>query len=84
MVCIQFTLVAPDGIVVSLPLDPSFESSNPAEDDGSFMGDKIRSMTSFGEEVKPTVPCPKILRHVKDLYEYGRDRLLSRQNSVFP
>jgi hypothetical protein len=83
MLCIQFTLVVPDGIVVSLPLDPRFESSNPAEDDGSFKGDNIRSMTSFGE-VKPSVPCPKILRHVKDLYEYGRDRLLSRQNSVFP
>jgi hypothetical protein len=26
---------------------------------------KIRSTTSFGGEVKPSIPCRKILRHVK-------------------
>jgi hypothetical protein len=29
---------------------------------------KIRSTTFFGCEVKPKVPCRKILRHVKDLF----------------
>jgi hypothetical protein len=44
---------------------------------------KIRSRTSFGREVKPTAPCRKILRQVKEPYEYERDTY--RQNSVtFP
>jgi hypothetical protein len=30
-----------------------------------FKGDKVRSMNSFGREVKPSAPCLKILRHVK-------------------
>jgi hypothetical protein len=34
---------------------------------------KIRSTTSFGGEVKPTAPCCKILRHVKDPSEYDKD-----------
>jgi hypothetical protein len=29
-------------------------------------GNKIGSTTSFGGEVKPSAPCRKILRHVKD------------------
>jgi hypothetical protein len=33
----------------------------------------IRSTPSFGGEVKPLAPCRKILRHVKELCEYGRD-----------
>jgi hypothetical protein len=30
-------------------------------------------MTSFGKEVKQSVPCPKILRHVKDSYSMKID-----------
>jgi hypothetical protein len=30
---------------------------------------KIRSTTSFGEEVKPSAPCRKILRHVKNPFK---------------
>jgi hypothetical protein len=30
---------------------------------------RILSMTSFGEEVKPSAPCRKILRHVKNPFE---------------
>jgi hypothetical protein len=56
-----------------MPLDPRFARSNPAEDDGFLKATKIRSRTSFGGDVKPSVPCPKILRHVKELYEYERD-----------
>jgi hypothetical protein len=29
-------------------------------------GGKIRGTISFGGEVKPSVPCRKILRHVKE------------------
>jgi hypothetical protein len=33
---------------------------------------KICTMTSFGGEVKPSVPCHKILRHVKEPYKYKK------------
>jgi hypothetical protein len=51
-----------------LPLDPRFACSNPAEGDGFSRSIKIRNTTSFGGEIMPTVPCCKILRHVKDPY----------------
>jgi len=38
-----------------------------------FKGIKIRSTPSFGWEVKPEVPCRKILRHVKDLLKSHGD-----------
>ena len=40
-----------------LPLDPRFMGSNLAEVDGFFQSIKVLSMTSFGREVKPCVPC---------------------------
>jgi hypothetical protein len=40
--------------------------SNPGEDDCFLRTIKIRNKTSFGVEVKPSVPCRKILQHVKD------------------
>jgi histidyl-tRNA synthetase len=46
-------------------MDPRFASSNPAKD-AFLRAIIIRSMTSFGEEVKLSVPRRKILRHVKD------------------
>jgi hypothetical protein len=56
-------------------LDPRFADSNPAEDDVIFKSEsvKIRSTTSFGGEVKLSVSCSKILRYVKDPYEFERD-----------
>ena len=39
------------------PLDPRFAGSIPAGVDGFFQSVKIRSMTSFGREGKPWVPC---------------------------
>jgi hypothetical protein len=38
----------------------------PSRGDGFLRAIKIRSTTSFGWEVKPEVPCHKILQHVKD------------------
>jgi hypothetical protein len=35
----------------------------------SFKGDKNPHHTYFGGEVKPEVPCCKILWHVKELYK---------------
>jgi hypothetical protein len=49
-------------VVVCLPLDPRFTGSNPAEDDGFF-----RSTTSFGEEVKPSVPCCRFTAYKRNL-----------------
>jgi hypothetical protein len=56
-----------------LAITPAFARSNPAEDDECSRAIQIRSTTSFGGEVKPLVPCRKIMRHVKEPYEYGRD-----------
>jgi hypothetical protein len=44
-------------VVACLPLDPKFAGSNPTKDDGFLRVIKIRSTTSFGGEVKPSVPC---------------------------
>jgi hypothetical protein len=33
---------------------------------------KIHRITSFGGKVKPSVLCRKLLRHVKELYDYER------------
>ena len=38
-------------------LVPKFAGSNPAEAVRFFQGEKILSTPSFGEEVKPSVPC---------------------------
>ena len=41
------------------PLDPRFAGSIPAWVDRLFQSVKILSMTSFGREVKPRVPCSR-------------------------
>jgi hypothetical protein len=53
-------------VVAYLPLVPRFAGSNAVEDDGFLIVIKVHSMTFFGGEVRPSVPCRKILRHVKD------------------
>jgi hypothetical protein len=50
-------LALDDLVVVCLPLGPRFAGSNPAEDDGFLRVIKIRNTTSFGGEVKSSVPC---------------------------
>jgi hypothetical protein len=44
-------------VVIVLAIEPKFPSSDPEEDDGFLREIKILNMTSFGEEVKPSVPC---------------------------
>jgi hypothetical protein len=44
----------------------------PGQCDGFLRAIKIRSTLSFGREVKPEVPCRKILRHVKDPFTYNK------------
>jgi hypothetical protein len=40
--------------------------SNPVEGDGFLRAIKLCSTISFGEEVKPSVTCRKILLQLKD------------------
>jgi hypothetical protein len=44
----------------------SFAGSIPAEGGGFSRAIKIRSTPSLGGEIKPSAPCRKIFRHVKD------------------
>jgi hypothetical protein len=59
-------------------LDPRFAGSNPAEDDGFLRAIKIYSTTSFGGDIKLSVPSHKILWHLKNVYSI---KDTCRQNS---
>jgi hypothetical protein len=52
-----------------LPSEPTFADSNPAENEAI----QIRNTTSFLGEVKPSVSCLKVLRHVKDPFRYKKE-----------
>jgi hypothetical protein len=54
-------------------MNPRFAGLNLAEDDGFLMAIKIHTTASFGGEVKPSVPCREILRHVKNPYSMKAD-----------
>jgi hypothetical protein len=56
-----------------------FAGSNAAKDDGFLRAIKIHSTTSFGGEVKQSVPCRKILRHVKERYKYEKRYLVEKK-----
>jgi hypothetical protein len=51
------SLTSVDQWLACLPLDPRFAGSIPTEVDGFLRVIKIRITTSFGGEVKPSVPC---------------------------
>jgi hypothetical protein len=51
-------------VLATVPKGCGFE---PGQGDGLLSAIKIRSTPSFGFKIKPEVPCPKILRHVKHL-----------------
>jgi hypothetical protein len=59
-------IVVLGGLVVFVPLDPTFAASDRANDDGFLRVIKIRSTTSFVREVKLSAPCRKNLEHVKN------------------
>jgi hypothetical protein len=62
------------GLVVSvLVIEQKVRGFKPGRRRWIFKGDKVRSTPSFREEIKPSVPCRKILRHAKEPYEYERD-----------
>jgi hypothetical protein len=56
-------------VVSVLATGPKGCGFEPSQGDGFLRAIKIRSTPSFGWEVKPEVPCRKILRHVKDLFK---------------
>jgi hypothetical protein len=54
------------GLIVSmLAIAPKVRGFKPDRGDGFLRETKIRSTTSFGEEVKASAPCRKILRRAK-------------------
>jgi hypothetical protein len=60
-------------------LEPRFAGSNPAEDDEYLRAIKIRSVTSFGVEVKPLTHVARFYGMLKKPVGYERD--IRRQNS---
>jgi hypothetical protein len=58
-------------------VDPRFAGSIPTEGDGFLRVIKIRSATSFGGEVKPSVPC----RRFKNLTGMNRTSNVRKVNS---
>jgi hypothetical protein len=59
-------------VVSVLATGPKGRGFKPGRGDEFLRAIKIRSTPSFGWEVKPEVPCRKILRHVKDPLTYLR------------
>jgi hypothetical protein len=55
-------------------IGPKGRRFEPGQGDGFLRTIKIRSTSSFGWEVKPEIPCRRILRHVKDLWKSYGDR----------
>jgi hypothetical protein len=62
-------------MVVCLPLDPSLNGAKLSEDNGFLRMMIICNTASFRGEVKPSVPCHKILRHIKESHKYQKDTL---------
>jgi hypothetical protein len=60
-------------VVSVLATGPKVGGFESGQSDGFSRAIKIRSKPSFGWEVKPEVPCRKILRHVKDLLKSHGD-----------
>jgi hypothetical protein len=60
-------------VVSMLATGPKGRGFESGQDDGFLRVIKILSTPSFGWEVKPEVPCRKILRHVKDILKSHGD-----------
>jgi hypothetical protein len=59
-------------VVSVLATGPKGHGFKPSQRDGFLRAIKIGSTHSFGWEIKPDVPCHKILWHVKDPLRYFR------------
>jgi hypothetical protein len=62
-------------VVSVLSTGPKVFGFEPGQGNGYLRSIKISSTPSFGREVKPEVPCRKIVRLVKDLLEVPRGRI---------
>jgi hypothetical protein len=69
-------------ICIVLAIGPKVRGLKPSRERWLFNGEKIRSMTSFGGEVKPSSPGRKILQNVKYSLKYDRYTKVLRQNSA--
>jgi hypothetical protein len=59
-------------VVSVLATGPKGRGFKPGPVDGFLRAVNIRSSPTFGWEIKPEVPCRKILRHVEDPLRYFR------------
>jgi hypothetical protein len=59
-------------VVSVLATGPKGRGFKPGRSDGFLRVIKIRSTPSFGWEVKPEIPCRKVLRHVADPLRHFR------------
>jgi hypothetical protein len=59
-------------VVSVLATGTKVRGCKPGLGDGFLKAIKTRRTPSFGWEVKPEVPCRKVLRHVKDPLRYFR------------
>jgi hypothetical protein len=73
---VNYLVVALGSLVV---IAPKVRGLKPGRGRLIFKGDKVRSRTAFGGEVKPSAPCRKILRHVKN--PYSMKEIFRSQNS---
>jgi hypothetical protein len=64
------------------PLKQRFAGSNPSDYDGFLKAIKLRSKTSFVGKVKPSTPCRKILRHIKDPCVVWQRYFVSKINDI--
>jgi hypothetical protein len=62
-------------VVSVLATGPKGRGFEPGQGDGFLRAIKIRSTLSFGWEIKPEVPCRKILQHVLRSLEVPRGRV---------
>jgi hypothetical protein len=67
-------------IVIVLAIVPKARGFSPGHDDGLLKAIKTRSTTSFGVEIKPSIPCRKKLRQGKKNLRC-REEILRRKNS---
>jgi hypothetical protein len=72
------------GVMVSvIAIGLKVREFNPGRGDECLRAETIRSVPSFGGEVKPETPC-KILLHVKESLGKYEQKYLARPNSSFP
>jgi hypothetical protein len=62
---------------------PKVRDFKPGRGQWILMAVQIYLTAAFGEEVKASVPCRKILRHVKKPYRYERDTSYAKFTAIF-